>query len=195
VDAVDQADPDSTPGNGSTDEDDDDNASVSPQSADLSITKSDNPDPVLVNGTLTYTLSVTNNGPSTATGVSVSDTLPVTVSFGSATGTGWTCGEAGGVVTCTRPTLAVGAAPDITITVTAPGIVGTITNNVSVTSTTNDPLPGNNSDSEDTDVVAILPPSISKSFASNPITAGAVSTLQFTVTNSNSSTDLIGVQW
>jgi LPXTG-site transpeptidase (sortase) family protein len=161
--------------------------------ADLSITKSDNPDPVQVNGTLTYTLSVANNGPSTATGVSVSDTLPVTVSFGSATGTGWTCGEAGGVVTCTRPTLAVGAAPDITITVTAPGVAGTITNVVSVTATTNDTVPGNNSDSEDTDVVAILPPSISKSFASNPITAGAVSTLQFTVTNSNSSTDLIGV--
>jgi LPXTG-site transpeptidase (sortase) family protein len=161
--------------------------------ADLSISKSDNLDPVLVNGTLTYTLSVTNIGPSTASGVSVSDTLPATVSFGSATGTGWACSEAAGVVTCTRPTLAVGAAPDITITVTAPGVVGTITNNVSVMSTTNDPVPENNTDSEDTDVLAILPPSISKSFAPNPITAGGVSTLQFTITNSNASTDLIGI--
>ena len=38
-------------------------------SADLSITKSDSPDPVLAGDELTYTIDVTNSGPSTATDV------------------------------------------------------------------------------------------------------------------------------
>ena len=44
--------------------------------ADLAVTKSDSPDPVLVGQQLTYTVGIQNNGPSTATSVSLSDTLP-----------------------------------------------------------------------------------------------------------------------
>ncbi len=100
--------------------------------ADLSVTKSDSPDPVLVGANLTYTLAVTNLGPSPASNVSVSDTLPAGVTFVSASGTGWACAEAGGVVTCTRAALAVGAAPDITVVVTVTAsAVSPITNAVS----------------------------------------------------------------
>jgi len=45
--------------------------------ADLSLTKSGSPDPVLVGQTLTYTLSAHNSGPQDTTGVSLTDTLPV----------------------------------------------------------------------------------------------------------------------
>ena len=124
-------------------------------SADLEVSTSDTPDPVTTGADVDYTLTVTNHGVSDATGVTVTDTLPAGTTFVSATGTGWTCNEAAGTVTCTRPALAAGAsAPDITITVTAPGIVGTITNTATVAANETDSVPGNNSDAEDTDVQA-----------------------------------------
>jgi hypothetical protein len=73
----------------------------------------------------------------------------------SASGTGWTCNQAAGVVTCTVASLASGAAPAITIVVTAPGAGGTLTNNVSVTATETDPNAANNSASADTTVNAV----------------------------------------
>ncbi len=54
--------------------------------ADLEVTKADDPDPVLVGETLTYTIVVTNHGPSTST-VELTDTLPGSVTFVSATTT------------------------------------------------------------------------------------------------------------
>jgi len=53
--------------------------------ADLSLTKADSPDPVTTGQQLTYTLAVTNNGPASVTGVTVTDPLPGGVSFVSAT--------------------------------------------------------------------------------------------------------------
>src|SRR5207245_1308418 len=112
-------------------------------SADLSITKTDNPDPVNAGATLTYTVTVSNGGPSTAANVQVTDNLPAGVTFQNASGTGWTCVQAGGVVTCTRGSVAPGGAPPITITVT-PAICGTITNPATVGTTTFDPRTANN---------------------------------------------------
>ena len=83
---------------------------------------------------ITYTLSVSNAGPSDAASLTVTDTLPAGVIYVSAAGTGWACSQAAGVVTCTRATLAVGAAPTISIVVTAPATGGSITNNASVSS-------------------------------------------------------------
>jgi uncharacterized repeat protein (TIGR01451 family) len=44
--------------------------------ADLSITQADDPDPVSAGANVTYTLSISNAGPSTATNLTVTDTLP-----------------------------------------------------------------------------------------------------------------------
>jgi uncharacterized repeat protein (TIGR01451 family) len=52
--------------------------------SDLSLTKTDSPDPVSVGGMLTYTLDVTNNGPASAAGVTVTDQLPKNVRLRSA---------------------------------------------------------------------------------------------------------------
>ncbi|MGH9173683.1 MAG: FG-GAP-like repeat-containing protein, partial [Vicinamibacterales bacterium] len=57
---------------------------TAPSEANLSIAKSDSPDPVIVGSTLTYNLAVTNAGPDEAADVTVTDVLPASVTFGSA---------------------------------------------------------------------------------------------------------------
>src|SRR5207245_1838000 len=52
---------------------------VIPPTSDLAVGLTGSPNPVFLGGTLTYTVSVTNNGPSTATGVIVSNSLPASV--------------------------------------------------------------------------------------------------------------------
>ena len=62
----------------------------------------------------TYTLTVTNEGPSDASGITVTDTLPGAVTFVSASAG---CSESGGTVTCTAASLATGASVPFTVTV------------------------------------------------------------------------------
>lgn len=125
---------------------------------DLSIIKTDNPDPVYVNGQFDYFLTVTNNGGVDAVNVVVTDTLPTGTTYVSATGSGWSCSHAAGIVTCTRPLLGANTtAPIITVTVTAPGTPGTVINRVVVTSDNRDTNPDNNSDDEDTLIVSSDP--------------------------------------
>ena len=49
--------------------------------ADLAVTKTDSPDPVIAGEQLYYTLTVTNKGPNDVPDVSVTDTLPSQVTF------------------------------------------------------------------------------------------------------------------
>jgi uncharacterized repeat protein (TIGR01451 family) len=130
---------------------------VSGGTADLALSKTDSPDPVTVLQPLGYTIVVSSLGPSTATSVMVVDPLPAGTVFQNASGEGWTCNHSAGTVTCTRPTLPVGAAPNIVITVTAPATPGTISNTATVSAAETDPVPGNNNDTEDT-TVNTLPP-------------------------------------
>ncbi|WP_225409013.1 Ig-like domain-containing protein [Stigmatella hybrida] len=134
---------------------------VAASTADLQVSIGDSPDPVVVGGALTYTVNVTNNGPSTASTVTATVNLPPGAVFVGATGTGWTCNQAGGVVTCTRPSLGTGeAAPPITVNVTAPTTPGSITATSTVSTSTTDPVAGNNSASQSTTVVAANRPPV-----------------------------------
>ncbi|HLL03803.1 MAG TPA: Ig-like domain-containing protein [Myxococcaceae bacterium] len=126
--------------------------------ADQSLTLTDAPDPVNGGAALTYTLNVNNAGPSTAASVTATLNLPTGAGFVSATGTGWTCGHAGDVVTCTGTAVTPGAAPAITVQVTAPTAAGAATAAASVSATTTDPVPGNNSASQTTTVVVVNSP-------------------------------------
>ena len=122
--------------------------------ADLKVTKIDSPDPVLVGNTVTYSVEVTNNGPSPAIGVIATDTLPSNVAFGSASPSQGSCDHASGTVTCALGTIASGGTATVTIevapTVEAGG--GTITNTASVASEVTDPDISNNSASQTTTV-------------------------------------------
>ncbi|WP_148273220.1 Ig-like domain-containing protein [Stigmatella aurantiaca] len=129
-------------------------------SADLQVTLQDSPDPVVAGGALAYTVNVTNNGPNTASTVTATVNLPAGATFVGATGTGWTCSQAGGVVTCTRPSLGAGAAPPITVQVTAPASAGSITATAAVSASTADPVSANNTASQSTTVTAANNPPV-----------------------------------
>jgi uncharacterized repeat protein (TIGR01451 family) len=121
--------------------------------ADLSLTKSDSPDPVAEDALLTYTLEVENAGPDPATNVLVSDDLPSQVDPVSAEPSTGNCEIQGKKVNCELGTLASGASETVTIEVRATK-AGSITNEAEVASEVADPQGANNRDTENTTVTA-----------------------------------------
>lgn len=155
---------------------------------DLVIFKADSPDPVVAGQQLTYTLSVTNNGPSTATGVTVVDTLPAGVAYQSSTTTQGTVSAAGSAVTAAVGQLASGASATVTIIVTVdPATRGTITNVATVTGNETETNSDNNDDDEPTTVNAQVDLTVTKSDSSDPVQAGGQLTYTLVVTNSGPS--------
>ena len=118
-------------------------------SADLGIVKSDSADPVVRGGTFTYTLVVTNSGPGSAPAVQLTDTLPDSVRFVSASSTAGSCSQAEGTVTCSLGDISSGETVTVTIDVSARR-AGTATNTAHVASAAPDPIPANNTDTEET---------------------------------------------
>jgi uncharacterized repeat protein (TIGR01451 family) len=163
--------------------------------ADLSITKTASPEPVLTKATLTYTLTVANAGPVAADQVVVRDTLPPGVTYVKASASGWTFSRSGSVVTATLPSMAVGASSVLSIVVKAPPTPGTITNVATVTSQTPDNNLSNNTARAVTHVIAptavvspvIFPPQPSN-FPS-PTNVDFLSKLDFLAVGGPSSSD------
>lgn len=103
-----------------------------------------------------YTLTITNYGPNPESGpMTVTDTLPTGLAFVSASGTGWGCGAAGQVVTCTYAgSLTVNASlPAITLTAKVSG-TGAITNTAGVGGQLFDNVAANNTASDTGTVTA-----------------------------------------
>jgi uncharacterized repeat protein (TIGR01451 family) len=111
------------------------------QQADLVLGMSGPTSPVTTGDIVSYSLVITNNGPSTATGVTFADTTPAG-SIIDAVPTG--CTVILGTINCTIGTLLSGGsvASNITLHFTAPG---TDLNTAQVSATTADPLLSNNS--------------------------------------------------
>ena len=116
--------------------------------ADISLTQIDTPDPVTVGNNVTYTITLTNNGPDSATDIELTDVLPGAVTLVSVTPSTGSCAGTSTVV-CALGTLVNGASATVTIVVTTT-VVGNLTNTVSVTSDETDTAPGNNLDEERT---------------------------------------------
>ena len=113
-----------------------------PEGSDLSITKTGNPATVNLGDPVTYTLTVTNHGPETATDVVVTDTLPETVTVTNVTPT--SCTQADSQVTCNLGNLSNGDSRTITLAVNTSS-AGTVENTAAVSQQGQDPNPGNNS--------------------------------------------------
>jgi uncharacterized repeat protein (TIGR01451 family) len=157
VETATEPDRDSTPSNDEPGEDDQDVVTLVGIEADLSLTKTvDDPNPGL-GERVTYTITVTNGGPSTATNVLVDDDLPEGVEWVSDTSGGaydpatgeWTVG-----------TLANGASSTLSITVrtTRAGAIANRASVIEVDQPDPNSTPGNDDPTEDDeDTVTVTP--------------------------------------
>ena len=136
-----------------------------------------------VGGAVTFTLLVGNKGPTVDPGpVVVTDTLPVGLTYVSASGPGWTCTASGQVVTCTdRDGLAAGETSTITLTVTVElGAFPTAINVATVTGTGPDVDLTNNTSKDPVGIMPVFDLGIDKSLES---LEGAQATWLITVDN------------
>ncbi|MDB6065588.1 MAG: hypothetical protein JWR26_1796 [Pedosphaera sp.] len=112
--------------------------------ADLSISETASPNPVVVGSNLTYTVNVQNLGPWTATGAIVTNPLPPGVSFVSATSTLGNCLFTNGAVICNLGNITNTSLASITLTI-IPNSPGPLTNYCTVGCNEIDPTQTNNS--------------------------------------------------
>lgn len=148
-------------------------------SANVVVTMSAAPNPVLAGNQITYTVTVHNNGPAATSSVTLTDTIPTHTTFVSLaqTGTTWVCPAPGAAVSCTIASLPSGATTTFTliVTVTAGTASGTVITNTASTSTaTPDPNPGSNSATTNVTVASAgqYDLSVTSSASPNPVTPG-----------------------
>ena len=156
--------------------------------ADMSITKTDTPDPVGPGQNLNYHLTVTNNGvtsrPSTTSGVTVQDILPAGVTLVSATPSTGSCSGTA-TITCSLGIFPGGASAtiDIVVKVSPSAPNGTISNTATVSAVTADPSSANNSATATTSVVSGADLSLTKTGSPDPVHTGQNLTYTLTVRN------------
>ena len=126
---------------------------VRPVGADIYVTQTDKPDPILVNGYLTYKITVGNYGFDNATNVTLSNNLSSKEEFYYAESTQGSCDYAGGVVTCNLGDINFKDKVDITI-VAIPRDTGYIYNSSTVSADQPDLITSNNSSISKTKVVS-----------------------------------------
>jgi uncharacterized repeat protein (TIGR01451 family) len=144
--------------------------------ADLSITKTDSPDPVQPGGTITYTITVHNGGPMAAPNAVASDSVPAqtTLTGGDPPPSGWICSVTTSNVTCTNPSFASGATAIFRFTVLlSAGASGTISNTASVSSDAFDSNSANDSATAQTTVGSPTAVTL-RSFTAAPSAAGVL---------------------
>jgi len=188
VSASDQIDADSTPNNNLAGEDDQASVTLTPATADLSLTKSVNTATPNLGSNVTFTLTVANAGPNGATNVAVTDILPAGLTFVSSSpgqgtfnsGTGlWTVGS---VASGGNASLQITASVDST---------GTKTNVAEITASDQrdpDSTPNNNAPAEDDRAsITVTPPvaDLSLTKTVNTATPNVGQNVTFTITVNN----------
>lgn len=161
--------------------------------ADVAITIVNRPDPVSPGENYTYTVVASNNGPPTAANISVSIPLPAGTNFQSLpVPVGWACVTpavgSGGTITCTKASLAASASATFlpVVQVNNTTVAGTVLNITStITTTTTDSIPANNTASTSNLVVSRLNAdmAIVKTDSPDPVGVLELVTYRLTVTN------------
>jgi uncharacterized repeat protein (TIGR01451 family) len=133
VSASDQADPDSSPNNGAATEDDQSSVSINVQqaaaTADLELVKTADRTSLATGESVTFTLTLINKGPNTATGIQVSDVAPAGLIFSQVNATSGNYNSSNG--TWSISSLNSGSQAVLTIIATASQL-GTIINKAEV---------------------------------------------------------------
>ncbi len=159
--------------------------------ADLTISKT-HIGTVRIGDPFQFTLTVTNDGPSTARHVHIDDPLPAGLTLIAAEGTGWTCTATGNATTCDlTDALPSGAtANPIAITATPTSqAYPTVTNTATVAAATADPDLANNTASDTVAVPAQVDLGITKSHQPQPLHVGDPAIYTLTVTNNGPTDD------
>jgi uncharacterized repeat protein (TIGR01451 family) len=118
-------------------------------------------------GAISWTLTVTNNGPAASSGYTVVDTVPAGVTNIASPTPG--CTVAGSTVTCVGGTLLVGATFSFTVTGNAPNpFTAAITNTATVAGNETDPVAANNTATQTVTPPPPTPPTLIKYFNTDP---------------------------
>ena len=157
--------------------------------------KTAKPSPVTAGGQLTYTFTTTNDGPSNATGVMLTDVLPAGETYVSSTCSQGSVTNNNGTLTVQLGNLANGATDTTTVIVDRQCIPsGTLTNTVTVSRNQPDPNPSNNTSTVTTPITvpvvqqATTDLKIVKSAVPNPVNVGGTLTYTLVVTNKPATT-------
>ncbi|MEO5857854.1 MAG: DUF11 domain-containing protein, partial [Pyrinomonadaceae bacterium] len=172
--------------------------------ADLSIIKTSLPKPYVAGSTLTYVVTVLNSGPTNVVGATVRDLIPVEL-----TGVTWTSsvngtaavtagGSGAGNDLSATMNISSGAGNSITFIVTGTvpgGVTGSIVNTATVmpAADVTDPVPGNNTATDENPVVRQTDLAVTKVSSPNPYVAGSTLTYTVTITN-NGPEDVAGAR-
>lgn len=147
---------------------------------------------VKVGEDLTFTIRVSNNGPSQARAVTSTDTLPTGLQFVSVSGDGdWTCGQDSGVISCDlgAPLDALAYAEYTVSAKVLPSAYPSVTNTATAQSDIPDSNESDNTGTDQVDVPALVDLSIAKSH-SGVFKVGTPGTYAIKVTNQGPTADL-----
>ena len=149
--------------------------------ADLGITKRADQEPALATQNLTYTMNVSNTGPQDATNVTVTDPLPASMTFVSATPSQGTCSGTT-TVTCNLGAMPSPSQATLTVVVT-PTQAGSFTNTATIAATEPDLATANNSASVTTTVLLPADLVLTKAASPSSLDVGGNITYTLVVTN------------
>ena len=153
-------------------------------SADLSVAKEPDSSPLIAGATVGYTITVTNQGPSNASGVVLTDVLPAAIGFDPMSSDP-ACALAAGGVTCTIGTLPADDTRVFRVVgqLSPSFLAPDVTNVASVTSTTPDPDATNDEVSVTTPVATRADLDVTKLPSTQTPAAGETLTYTLTVAN------------
>ena len=159
-----------------------DNVAVTDSSAVSIIKTATSGGPVRAGENVTYSLRVTNAGPSTADTLSVRDVLPVGMTIVSISGTGWSCTLES--LTCARPSLApISSVITVVARVASSVADGTDLRNTATVQWLENGSPQTNSDAADVTVRAVADLALTKVAASPQVNAGDTASFTLSVQN------------
>lgn len=162
--------------------------------ADLELIKFASPNPVVAGTDLSYTLIMTNTGPSAAVNVVIEDVVPAGVTINSVSAVGGTCnagvpGNAALPTKCTFNTVASGGVRAMLVGVKVlPQTRGVLGNNAVVYSDTFDPDNSDNLATVAVNVIGQATLTVTKTYSPDPVVAGTKLTYEVIITNTGPST-------